>query len=497
MHVAAGTRAGRLVLVATVLGSSVAFLDGTIVNVALPAIGRGLGAGLGALQWTVDAYLLTLTAFLLPGGALGDRLGRRRIFAAGLVAFGAFSALSGAAPTAATLVLFRALQGLAAALVVPGSLAILRSSFRPEEAGRAVGAWASLSGLATAAGPLAGGWLAGAVSWRAIFLVNVPLAAVAAWATLRFVPESRDPATGRPDLAGATLVALGLGATVRALVAATEGAPPAGTAILLVLGVAALGAFLVLEARRAEPMLPLELFRARAFAGANLVTLAVYFGLGGAAFLLVLQLQAGLGWSPLASGAALLPITVLMVTLSPAAGRVPPRRVPALLVAGPLLAAAGLLLLARIRPGARYAGDVLPGVVTLGAGLAATVTPLTATALAAVPEARAGIASAVNNAAARLSGLLAVAVLPLAGGIGPEDLARGELGTGYGRAMATCAALSAAGALAAYLMCVRGSPPATPGGRVAGPAGRAPARGRRTPPRPRAPAPRRGSRPRG
>lgn len=497
MAVAADTREGRLILLATVLGSSVAFLDGTIVNVALPAIGRGLGAGLGALQWTVDAYLLTLTAFLLPGGALADRLGRRRVFAAGLVAFGASSALSGAAPTATALVLARALQGLAAALVVPGSLAILRASFPPGDAGRAVGAWAALSGLATAAGPLAGGWLAGAISWRAIFLVNVPLAAAAAWATLRFVPESRDPDAGRPDLTGAALAALGLGATVWALVDATEGGRRATVVGLLALGLAALAAFLAVEARRSGPMLPLALFRARAFAGANLVTLAVYFGLGGATFLLVLQLQAGLGWSPLASGAALLPITVLMLALSPAAGRLSSRLGPTLLVAGPLLVAAGLLLLARIRPGARYAEDVLPGVVVLGAGLAVTVAPLTATALAAVPAARAGIASAVNNAAARLAGLLAVAALPVAGGIRPEDLARGELSAGYARAVEICAAISAAGALAARFMCARPRSPAAPGRRAEGPAARAPARGRRTPPRPAAPAPPRGSRPRG
>jgi EmrB/QacA subfamily drug resistance transporter len=502
MSVATGTREGRLVLLATVLGSGVVFLDATIVNVALPALGRALGAGLGQLQWTVDAYLLTLTAFLLPGGALGDRLGRRRVFVWGLLCFGATSALCGLAPSPAALAAARALQGVAGALLVPGSLAVLRASFRAEDEGRAIGAWAALSGVTTAAGPLAGGWLAGAVSWRAIFLVNLPLVAAATLAAIRFVPESRDPGRGRPDLAGGALAALGLGLVVFALIGAGE-AQPGQRATLLpaaLAGGACLALFLALEARRAAPMLPLGLFRAPAFAGANSLTLAVYFALGGAMFLTILQLQAGLGWSPVAAGAALMPVTAIMLALSPAAGRLTPRHGPALLTAGPVVIALGLLLLGRLAPGARWSADVLPGAAALGLGLALTVAPLTATVLGAAPPAKAGVASAVNNAISRLGGLLAVAVLPVAAGIAPADLAAGRFTDGYRRAMTLAAALAAAGGLVAALTLrpsarARRRRPAPPP--RAAPAARARARaGRRAPP-PRAPAPPPGSRPRG
>jgi EmrB/QacA subfamily drug resistance transporter len=483
--IAAGTPHARGILLATVLGSAVAFLDTTVVNVALPAIGRGLGADLGGLQWTVDAYLLTLTAFLLPGGALGDRLGRRRVFLAGLVAFGATSALCAATTSAAQLAAARLAQGIAAALLVPGSLAILRSSFRGEDEGRAVGAWAALSGLTTALGPVAGGWLA-AISWRAIFLVNVPLIAAAAWATLRCVPESRDPTRGPADVAGAVLAAAGLGGMVAALVgAAGRGATPvvlaAGAG-----GAVALAAFLVVEARREFPMLPLALFRSRTFSAVNALTLAVYFGLNGALFLFVLQLQAGLGWSPIASGAALLPVTALVSSLSPVAGRLAARTGPRLfLAAGPSLIAAGLWWLGGVGPGATYAADVLPGVLLLGAGLGATVAPLTSAALDAVPRERAGIASGVNNAVARLAALLAVAALPLAGGIPAEAVAKGDLGPGYRRALGIAAAAAAGGALLA-LVTLRPLPRAPARRRpasAASPAGRRPAPGRRRRPR--------------
>jgi EmrB/QacA subfamily drug resistance transporter len=421
------------------------FLDGTIVNVALPAIGRSLGTGLVGLQWTVDAYLLTLTAFLLPAGALADRLGRRRVFVLGLVSFAVASALCGLAPGAATLVAARAVQGVAGALLVPGSLAILRATFRAEEAGRAIGAWAGLSGVSTAIGPLAGGWLVEAVSWRAIFFVNVPLAAIAVWAAVRCVPESRDPRCAGVDLAGAALAVSGLGLIVLALI---EGGSRGGGLPWLAggAGAIALAGFLAVEARRRDPMLPLGLFSVRAFSAVNAVTLAVYFALGGAVFLAVLQLQIGLGWSPLAAGGALVPMTVLILLLSPASSRLAARTGAwRFLAAGPVVCAAGLLLLARVAPGAEFLRDVLPGAAALGIGLGLTVAPLTTTVLEASPPERAGIASAVNNAVARLAGLLAVAVLPVAGGISPGDLAAGSLGEGYRRAMFLAALLAAAG----------------------------------------------------
>ena len=500
MAIAAGTREARLVLLATILGSGVAFLDGTIVNVALPAIGRGLGADLADLQWTVDAYLLTLTAFLLPGGATGDRVGRRRVFTVGLASFGATSVLCGLAPDPRWLAAARLLQGVAGALLVPGSLSVLRASFRTEDEPRAVGTWAALAGISTAIGPLAGGWLAENVSWRAIFLVNVPLVLAALWAA-RFVPESRDPTRRRPDLLGAALAAVGLGGVVLALIGAAEHGPDRRVTAAGAAGVAALAAFLGVEARRRDPMLPLALFRSRPFAGVNAATLAVYFGLGGAMFLLVLQLQTGLGWSPLASGAALLPVTALVAALSPAAGRaaaaVGPRP---FLAAGPLLVAGGLLLLGRVGPGARYAADVLPGVLLLGTGLGATVAPLTTVAMGSVEPERAGVASGVNNAVARLAALLAVAVLPLAGGVTSASLARGAMTAGYGRAMSIAAAVTAAGAVAALLTLgpapARGAagPGGAPGGGRAAPAR---ARARRSRPAPPGRAGRRGPRPPG
>jgi len=491
---------GRGVLLATILASGVAFLDATIVNVALPAIGHSLAIGLAGLQWTVDAYLLTLTAFLLPAGALADRFGRRRVFVLGLVSFAASSALCGLAPGARSLVAARALQGLAAAMLVPGSLAILRASFRPEDAGRAIGVWAALSGVTTAIGPLAGGWLAGAVTWRAIFFVNAPLAAVAVVAAMRCVPESRDPERRSVDLAGAALAAAGLGGVVFALIEARARNGPAPL-LAAAAGTGALAAFLALESRRRDPMLPLSLFRERAFSAVNAITLVVYFALGGASFLAVLQLQVELGWSPLAAGGALLPLTLLLLVLSPLAGRLAGRTGAwPLLTAGPLVCAAGLALLAGVGPGAGYARDVLPGVVALGVGLGLTVAPLTTTVLEAAPPERAGIASAVNNAVARLAALLAVAVLPLAGGLAGSGLPEGALGAGYRRAMMLAALLASVGGLVALATlrptAARGA--SAPGGAPAeARRARSPARGRRTPPgRPARGAPR-GPPPRG
>ena len=448
--VAYGTPAGRWVILATVLGSGMAFLDGTVVNVALPAIAADLGAGLSGLQWTLDAYLVTLSALLLVGGSLGDRYGRRRVFVVGLVGFTAASLLCGLAPTTGALVAARALQGVAAALLVPGSLAILSASFGPDDRSRAIGAWSGLAGVSTALGPFVGGWLVDSVSWRLVFLLNLPLAAVAVAVTLRHVPESRDPAAAaRPDVAGAVAVSTGLGALAYALIegATGFGVVEAGAAAL---GVGALLAFVVVERRQAHPMLPLSMFRSRQFAGANATTFAVYAALGGATFLLVLQLQVGLGYSALAAGASLLPVTLLMLALSARTAQLAQRIGPRLpMTVGPVLVAAGLVGLSRVEPGRSYAATVLPAIVVFGLGLALTVAPLTATVLAGVEEARMGVASGVNNAVARVAGLLAVAVLPAAAGV---DLGRvGEgLGGGFRAALLGCAALCLVGGAVAF-----------------------------------------------
>ncbi len=422
---------GRGVLVATVLGSGVAFLDSTVVNVALPVLGRELHAGIAGLQWTMDAYLLTLTALLLLGGSLGDALGRRKTFVAGLAWFALASAACGLAPSIGALAVARAVQGAGAALLVPGSLAVLRSSFAEEEQGRAVGAWAGLSGVTAAVGPLVGGWLITAWSWRVIFFLNLPLAAAAAWAALRCIPESRTT---------------GLRVDVPGVIEAPVRGP--GVAVAAALGAASLAAFVWIEARHPDPMLPLDLFRSRQFSGANAVTLAVYFALSGATFLLIIHLQSVLGYSPLAAGAALTPVTLLLLVLSPPAGKLASRigyRAP--MTAGPLIAAVGVALLAKVGRDSSYVSGVLPGIAVLGLGLAATVAPLTTAVLAGAKELHAGVAAAVNTAISRLAGLLAVALLPLLAGISAADA--GSLAAGFPRAMWICAAVCAAGGLCA------------------------------------------------
>jgi EmrB/QacA subfamily drug resistance transporter len=438
---------GRGILLATVLGSGVAFLDMTVVNVALPTLGRELHAGMAGLQWTVDAYLLTLSALLLVGGSLGDLLGRRRIFVVGLAWFGAASAACGLSNSIGALVAARAVQGAGAALLVPGSLAVLRESFGDDERGQAIGAWAGLSGVTTAVGPLVGGWLISAWTWRVVFFLNLPLAAAAMWTALRCVPESRASRSTPIDVAGAVAATLGLGGVVYALIEAPGHGP--GVSAAAVAGAALLAAFVWIEARREHPMLPLPLFRERQFSGANAVTLAVYFALGGATFLLMLQLQRVLDYSPLAAGAALTPITVLLLVLSPPAGKLASRigyRAPMTL--GPLVAGLGVALLSGAARGSSYAAAVLPGVTVLGIGLAATVAPLTTAVLAGAEERHAGVAAAVNTAVARIAGLLAVALLPLLAGIAGTDPA--SLAGGFPRAMWICAALCVAGGVVAF-----------------------------------------------
>ncbi|MGH9178370.1 MAG: MFS transporter [Acidimicrobiales bacterium] len=442
-----GTPQGRWVLAATVLGSGVAFLDGTVVNVALPAIAGDLDTTMSGLQWTLDAYLVTLTALLLLGGSLGDRFGRRRLFVAGLAWFTAASLLCGVAPSPGLLVAARAAQGVGGALLVPGSLSIISATFATEDRGRAIGAWSGLAGVASALGPFVGGWLIDAASWRLVFLLNVPLAAVAAWIALRHVPETRAGEGGPVDVPGAVLVTAGLAGLAFAAIERSG----AASVLAGLAGAAALAAFVAVERARPHPMLPLPLFRSRQFTGANLTTFAVYAGLGGALFLVVLRLQVSLGYSALEAGAALVPFTVCMLLLSPTAGQLSQRIGPRLpMTIGPLVAAAGLLLFGTVDPGDTYLDEVLPAVVVFGLGMALTVAPLTAAVLAGVDEGHAGVASGVNNAVARLAGLLAVAVLPALAGIEADAaLDAGLSGAGFATALRLSAALCAAGGLVA------------------------------------------------
>ncbi|GAB1644768.1 MFS transporter [Krasilnikovia sp. MM14-A1259] len=460
-----GTATGRWVLLATVLGSSLAFIDATVVNIALPAIGRSLGAGAAGLQWTVNGYGLSLAALVLLGGALGDRYGRRRMFQLGVGWFAASSLLCGLAPTTGLLIAARVLQGMGGALLTPGALAILEASFVREDRSRAIGAWSGLAGIGGALGPFLGGWLVQVATWRLIFLINVPLALVVMAVAARHVPESRDSAVqgSGVDVAGVLTGAAGLGGLTYGFTAWPVHGPGSPVVLVsLVVGVAGLISFVVAERRSAHPMLPLDVFRSRAFSAANVVTFLVYAGNGGVFFLVVLNLQVVAGFPPLTAGVALLPVTVLMLLLSARAGMLAQRigpRIP--MTFGPLVCAAALVWLARIGPGASYLTDVLPPVVLFGLGLALLVAPLTATALGALGDARAGIASGVNNAVARAAGLLAVAVLPLAAGLGGGSLTEaGDLGPTYRNAMLLCAGLMVTGsAVAAVFVPRRLHPP--------------------------------------
>ncbi|WP_020664392.1 MFS transporter [Amycolatopsis benzoatilytica] len=448
-----GTSAARGVLWTTILGSGMAMLDGTIVNVALPRIGEELGASVAGLQWILDGYLLALAALILVAGSLGDRYGRRRVYLVGVVWFGLASGLCAAATSTGMLVAFRVLQGVGGALLTPGSLAILQSSFAHDDRARAIGAWSGLGGIAAAVGPLLGGLLVQAWSWRLAFLINVPLAVVVVLMARRFVPESRDTAaTGHPDYFAAAVGAVGLAGLTGALVEApVHGAGDPVVLSALAVGVAGLAVFLWLQHRAAEPLVPPMLFRDRTFTLSNALTFVVYAALGGVMMLLVLQLQVSLGYSPTLAGLAGLPITVIMLLLSGRSGALAQRIGPRLqLVAGPIVVGAGMLLLTRVEPGSSYLGSVLPAVVVFGLGLATVVAPVTATVLAAAPDRYAGVASGVNNAIARSGGLLAVAVLPAAAGLtGSAYRDPVALTAGWRTALVICAVLAIAGGLIA------------------------------------------------
>jgi EmrB/QacA subfamily drug resistance transporter len=408
------SRRQLLTLVATILGSTVVFLDSTVVNVALPAISEGLGAGLSGQQWVVEAYMLTLVALMLVGGSLGDQFGRRRMFVVGLIGFGVTSALCAIAPTVEFLVAARALQGVAGALLVPGSLAIVAATFEGEARGKAVGTWTAWTGIATVFGPAGGGALIELTSWRAIFWVNLPLIAATVAMTPHSVEESRDPDAFRGiDWGGIFLSAVGLGGPVYALIEQPDRGwgDPLVWAPLLV-GIACFALFVLREARARHPMMDLALFRIRNFAIANLTTFSAYAGLIGGLFFVGLFLQQVSGYSPLEAGLATTPISVLLFVLSPRFGRIASGTGPRLpMTAGPIVGGVGLLLMLRIGADAEYVTEVLPAVLVFGLGLAATVAPLTATVLDAVPEHQVGIASGINNGVSRVAGLLAIAVL--------------------------------------------------------------------------------------
>lgn len=445
-----GTAPGRWVLVAALLGSGIAGIDATVVNVALPAIGQSLGTGFSGLQWTVTAYTLTLASFILLGGSLADRFGRRKVFLIGVVWFAVASLLCGLAPDIGTLIAARTLQGIGGALLTPGSLALIQATFVPADRARAIGAWSGLSGVATAIGPFLGGFLVEQISWRWVFLINVPIAAAVVILTLRHVPESRDPAAApRLDIAGAGLGVVALGGVTYALVEQpTMGFAAVPVASAMLLGILASVGFVIVEMRSSHPMLPLRIFRSRQFTAANLVTFTVYGGFGAVFFLLLIQLQVVSGFSPLAAGVSILPITFLMLALSPRSGALAQRIGPRLQMSlGPAVCAVGLLLMLRVGANASYVADVLPGVAVFGLGLSVMVAPLTATALAAAPAENAGLASGVNNAVARAAGLLAIAVLPAIAGISGADNTRpAAFDVGFDRAMWASAIILLVGA---------------------------------------------------
>ena len=445
-----GTPVARGILTTAILGSAMAMLDGFVVNVALPRIGAELGASVANLQWIVDGYLLALAALILVAGALGDRFGRRRVFLVGVVWFGAASVLCGLAWSPTSLIVARVLQGVGGALLTPGSLAIIQATFAHDDRARAIGAWSGLSGIAAAAGPLVGGLLVQAWSWRLVFLINIPIAVVCVVLALRHVPETRGSDTAI-DVRGSVIGALGLAGLTACLVEA----PVRGADWLVVgsgvLGAVAMTAFVVHLRRDREPLVPPSLFADRTFTISNALTLVVYGALGGVTLMMALQLQTSLGYPPTAAGVAGAPITVLMLLLSSRFGawaaRVGPRW---FLVTGPLLVAAGMLLLTMAVPGASYLGGVLPGVVLFGLGLSVVVAPVTATVLAAAPDRYAGVASGVNNAVARTGSLLAVAVLPAAAGLSGAAYADPvALTAAWKTTLVICAVMAALGGLLA------------------------------------------------
>jgi EmrB/QacA subfamily drug resistance transporter len=446
---------GRWVVAATVLGSSMVFLDGSVVNVALPAIGRDYDAGISQLQWVLNGYLLALAALILLGGSLGDRLGRKRVFVIGAAWFTVASALCGFAPSAEALIVARLLQGVGGALLAPGSLAILEAGFDRADRARAIGLWSGLAGVSIAIGPPLGGWLIDVLSWRAVFYLNLPLGIAVVALALRHIPETRDERDQGPlDYAGAGLAVVALGGISWALIEGPgRGFDSAAVMASMAAGLVAAGLFVLRERSAPEPMLPLELFGSRTFSGAALLTFVVYGAFGGALFLLAVLLQTGLGYSPMVAGFATLPVTILMLLFSARSGAVAQRIGPRLpLTIGPLVIASSLLAMRTIGPDSTYLTGVLPPVMLLGVGLVIVVAPVTATTLAAAPDERAGVASAVSNAVSRTGQLFAIALLPAVAGLtGSEYSDPVAISSAFHTAVLFSAAVCAAGGAIAWL----------------------------------------------
>jgi EmrB/QacA subfamily drug resistance transporter len=415
------TAKGRYVIAATVLGSGMAFIDSTVVNIALPVIGKQFHASVADLQWLVTAYMLTLSGLILLGGALGDRYGRRRIFVLGVIGFAVASMVCGVAPNTGVLIAARAAQGVGGALLTPGSLAIIEAVFVPEDRSRAIGAWSGLGVFAAAIGPFFGGYLIDAVSWRLIFYINAPIAVAVLLLARRHVPETRNLGEkGRVDLTGAASATIGLVGLTYGLI---EG-PSAGWAspselVAIIGGAAVLASFVFVEKRVKNPLVPLGIFRSRQFSAANVATFFIYGAFGGAFFLAPVELEQVLHFTPLEAGGGLLPASLLLFFLSARFGALSARHGPRFFMGfGPIIAGCGLALFWRIAPGGTYLADVLPAVLVFGFGLSVTVAPLTATVMGAAPVENTGVASAVNNAVARAASLITVAILPAAAGIG-------------------------------------------------------------------------------
>ena len=442
----------RWTLIGSILGSGAVFIEGSVTNVALPAIARDLHLGIAGLQWTMNGYLLTLSALILLGGALGDRFSRRKIFGWGLIAFAIASLACAVAPNLILLVVARVFQGIAGGLLVPNSLALLESTFSGEARGTAVGQWASWSAVSTAIGPLLGGWVVDVTSWRFVFVISVPFAVAGAIAVM-VADKSIKQTTGSRDsvdYTGAALMTLGLAAIVAALILGPDrGFMSLYPLSLAVGGIALLIAFGIVESRARNPLLPPDIFASRQFVGVNATTFAVYAALSGLFFLLMLQLQNNLGYSALLAGASLLPINVLMLIISPFAGRWAERhgsRLP--MAGGSLVAAIGMVLFMLARPGANYMTSVFPAAAVFGVGMSILVAPLTNVALSSLGAPRAGLASGVNNYVARLAGLLATAIIPVAAGLGGmRGISGVALTHGFTNAMFICAALCVSGSV--------------------------------------------------
>lgn len=466
-HIRYGSPQGWWVLGATIGGSAIAFLDSTVVNVALPVLGQELGANVSGLQWVLNGYMLALASLILLAGSLGDHYGRRRMFLIGVAWFAVASLLCAVAQTVGQLVAARVLQGVGGALLTPGSLAIIQASFVARDRGKAIGAWSGIGALAGALGPFVGGFLVDGVGWRWVFLVNVPLAIVVIVIALRHVPESRDPTSPRElDVLGAITGGLGLAGVTYALIEAGDRGISTAVVTAGVVGVLALVAFVTIERRSSHPMLPLDIFLSRQFTWANVVTFAVYGGMGAVFFLLVVQLQTVLGYTALQAGIASMPVTILLFALSPRTGALAQRIGPRLPMSiGPAVAGLGIMLLARVQDGTGYITGVLPAIVVFGLGLGITVAPLTTTVLAAADERHSGVASGVNNAIARAAQLLAVAVLPVVAGLtGDAYSDPAVFGDGFARAMLIAGTVVAAGGVLAYFVIDRDAtgPPAEP-----------------------------------